>query len=134
VDGSKVAVRAAGCAVEMAKGAGARLTFLNINVVPTRARNTHFWDATLVDAANIQSYRQLIDAAKVARALRFDDFDLVIATGGNVADAIVAYAGRKKINHVIVGTSAPNQLARIFLGSVATAVVSHAACPVTVVK
>jgi nucleotide-binding universal stress UspA family protein len=134
VDGSKIADRAAACAVDMAKAGGARLCFLNVNIVPTRSRKTYFWDATLVEAGKIQSKRQLAAAAKVAKTAKFGNFDCVVASGSNVADAIVSYAGKYKADHVIVGTGTTNELARIFMGSVATAVVSHAACPVTVVK
>ncbi len=134
VDGSKAADRAAACAVDLAKSGGAKLCFLNINVVPTRSRKTYFWDATLVAAAEAQSNNQLAAAAKVAKGAKFGNYDCVIASGSNVADAIVAYAQKQKADHVIVGTGTTNELARMFLGSVATAVVSHAPCPVTVVK
>jgi len=134
VDGSKVADRAAACAVDLAKAAGAKLSFLNINVVPTRSRRTYFWDATLVEASAIQSKRQLAAAAKIAKAAKFGNFDCVVASGSTVADAIVSYARKNKADHMIVGTETTNELARIFMGSVATAVVSHADCPVTVVK
>jgi nucleotide-binding universal stress UspA family protein len=134
VDGSKVADRAAACAVDLAKASGAKLCFLNINIVPTRSRRTYFWDATLVEASAIQSNRQLAAAVKIAKAAKFGNFDCVIATGSTVADAIVSYTQKTKADHLIVGTGTTNELARIFLGSVATAVVSHAACPVTVVK
>lgn len=134
VDGSKVAARAAACAVDLAKACGAKLTFLNINVVPTRSTRTYFWDATLFEAADIQAHGQLNAAAKVAKAAKFPDIEGVIASGSNVADAIVAYAKKNKADHIIMGTTTTNELARIFLGSVATAVVSHAECPVTVVK
>jgi nucleotide-binding universal stress UspA family protein len=134
VDGSKVADRAAACAIDLAKAAGAKLCFLNINVVPTRSRKTYFWDETLVGAAQVQSMRQLAAAAKVAKAAKFGNFSSVVASGSNVADAIVSYAKKSKADHLVVGTSTTNELARVFLGSVATAVVSHAACPVTVVK
>lgn len=134
VDGSKVADRAAACAVDLAKAAGAKLTFLNINIVPTRSRRTYFWDAVLADAAEIQSSKQLAAAAKVAKAAKFDNFDCVVASGSNVADAIVSYVQKNKADHVVLGTTTTNELARVFLGSVATAVVSHASAPVTVVK
>jgi nucleotide-binding universal stress UspA family protein len=134
VDGSKVADRAVACAVDLAKAGGAKLCLLNVNIVPTRSRKTYFWDATLVGASEIQSKRQLAAAAKVAKTAKFGNFDCVVASGSNVADAIVSYAKKQRADHVIVGTGTTNELARIFLGSVATAVVSHAACPVTVVK
>jgi len=134
VDGSRVAERAASCAVDLAKASGAKLTFLNINVVPTRGTSTYFWDATLFEAADIQAHGQLNAAAKIAREAQFADVEGVIASGSNVADAIVAYAKKNKADHIVMGTTTTNELARIFLGSVATAVVSHADCPVTVVK
>jgi nucleotide-binding universal stress UspA family protein len=134
VDGSKIAERAAACAVDLARAADAKLCFLNINIVPTRSRRTYFWDANLVEAGAIQSNRQLGSAAKVAKAAKFGNVDCVVASGSNVADAIVAYAQKNKADHVIDGTGTTKQLARDFLGSVATAVVSHAPCPVTVVK
>ena len=134
VDGSKVAARAAACAVELAKATGAKLTFLNIKIAPTRSSRTYFWDATLFDAADIQSHKQLNAAAKVAKAARFTNVDGVVASGSNVADGIIAYAKKHKADHLVMGTNTTSELARIFLGSVAMAVVSHAECPVTVVK
>ena len=134
VDGSKMAARVATCAVELAKASGAKLTFLNINVVPTRSTRTYFWDATLFEAADIQSHKQLNAAAKVAKAARFTNVEGIVASGSNVADAIIAYAKKHKADHLVVGTTTTSELARIFLGSVAMAVVSHAECPVTVVK
>jgi nucleotide-binding universal stress UspA family protein len=134
VDGSKVADRAAACAVDLAKAAGAKLTFLNINVAPTRARRTYFWDATLFEAADAQSHKQLNAAAKVAKAAKYANVECVVATGSDVADAIVAYAKKHKADHLVMGTTTTSELARVFLGSVAMAVVSHAHCPVTVVK
>lgn len=134
VDGSNVAKRAAACAVELAKAAGAKLTFLNINVVPTRATRTYFWDTTLVEAADIQSHKQLNAAAAVAKLANFHNVEGVIATGSNVADAIISYTKKAKADHIVMGTATTSQLARVLLGSVAAAVVSHADCPVTVVK
>lgn len=134
VDGSKVTGRVAACAVELAQATGAKLTFLTINVVPTRARRSHYWDAESINAANAQANQQIASAVKQAKAVKFDNFDCVVATGGSVADAIVAYADKNKADHIVMGTSTTNELARMLLGSVASAVVSHAQVPVTVVK
>jgi nucleotide-binding universal stress UspA family protein len=134
VDGSKITGQVAACAVELAIATGARLTFLTIDVVPTRARRTYFWDTEMMDAATAQSSKQLGHAVKAARAVKFDNYECVVATGGNVADAIVAYATKNKADHIVMGTNTTNELTRIFVGSVATAVVSHAKMPVTVVK
>lgn len=134
VDGSKITGRVADCAVELAQATGAKLTFLTINVVPTRARRTHYWDAESVNAAAAQANKQVASAIKSAKAVKFEGYDCVVASGGNVADAIVSYADKNKADHIVMGTSTTNELARLLLGSVATAVVSHAKAPVTVVK
>jgi nucleotide-binding universal stress UspA family protein len=134
VDGSKITGHVAGCAVELAQATGAKLTFLTVNIVPTRALKTHFWDAESMNAAAAQSNRQLAAAVKSAKAAKFDKYDCVVANGSNVADAIVAYAGKNKMDHLVMGTNTTNELARLFMGSVATAVASHAPCPVTIVK
>lgn len=134
VDGSKITGHVAACAVELAQATGAKLTFLNIDVVPTRARRTYFWDAELMNAAAAQANKQLAMAVKAAKAVKFENYDCVVATGGHVADAIVAYADKNKADHIVLGTHTTNELTRMLLGSVATAVVSHAKAPVTVVK
>ena len=71
---------------------------------------------------------------KVAKAAKFDNYESVVASGSTVADAIVAYAAKNKIDHIVMGTNTTNELARLFLGSVATAVVSHASAPVTIAR
>ncbi|TDQ82012.1 nucleotide-binding universal stress UspA family protein [Dongia mobilis] len=134
VDGSKNTGRVAECAIDLARATGAKLVFLNIDIVPARTRRTYFWDAELMNAADAQSHKQLALAAKAARAAKFDAFTCVSATGHNVADAIVAYADKMKADHIVMGTHTTSELARIFMGSVATAVVSHAKAPVTIVK
>jgi nucleotide-binding universal stress UspA family protein len=134
VDGSKASADAADCAVDLAKSSGAKLTFLNINIIPARSRRTYFWDAELLSAADAQSHKALNAAGKIAKAAKFDGFDCVVATGNTVADAIVSYADKNKSDHIVMGTATTNELARLFIGSVAMAVVSHAHCPVTVVK
>lgn len=134
VDGSKAAKAAAMYAVDHASATGAKLTFLNVNVVPAAARRTHFWDAELASAAEQQSNRQLAAAAKIAKSAKLKDADCVVATGDHVARAIVGYAEKNGFEHIVVGTGITNELQRIFLGSVASWVVGHAPCPVTVCR
>ena len=133
VDGSKVTGRVAGCAVELAQATRAKLTFVVVNVVPTRMRRTHYWDAESMTAAAAQSNKQLAAAVKIAKAVEFTGYQCVVASGSSVADAIVDYAAKNKADHIVMGTSTTNELARLLLGSVAMAVVSHAKVPVTVV-
>ena len=96
VDGSKITGKVAGCAIELAQATGAKLTFLTVNVVPTRARRTHYWDAESINAAAAQSDKQLAAAVKSAKAVKFANYDCVVASGSTVADAIVSYADKNK--------------------------------------
>lgn len=133
VDGSKVAAKAAAVAVDLASSMGANVTFLTINVVPSRVKQTVYWDATLTDAAEAQANRQLAAAAKIAKAAKFGAFTCATATGNDIAMAICAYAERNKYDHIVVGTAIRNELQRLILGSVSSGVVAKAPCPVTVV-
>ena len=52
----------------------------------------------------------------------------------NVASAIVEYAENEKVDLIVVGTRGTSGLKKMLIGSVATAVVTYAHCPVLVVK
>lgn len=134
VDGSKAAKNAAIAAVDLAKSTNAALTFLTINIIPNRSRRTVYWDATLFQAAEQQSNTQLALAARAAKAAKLDKYDCAVASGNDVAKAICSYADKNKYDLIVVGTGIRNELQRLFLGSVSSAVVSQAHCPVTVVR
>ncbi|TDQ82011.1 nucleotide-binding universal stress UspA family protein [Dongia mobilis] len=134
VDDSKVTKAVASCAVEIAAGSGATLTFLSVETMAARLRRAHFWDPRRLDAADAARHKGFAPALKAAKAQGFDGFDCVSVLGSDVADAIIAYADKMKADHIVIGTHTTSQLARIFVGSVATAVLSHARAPVTVVK
>jgi len=52
----------------------------------------------------------------------------------SVAESIINYASNQKADLIVKGTRGKSGLKRIVLGSVASAVVAHAACPVLVVR
>jgi nucleotide-binding universal stress UspA family protein len=134
VDGSHEADRAAACAAELAKETGATLTLLHVNSIPAdRIAKTYFWDETLLAEVDRQVHKQMANAAKVAAA-HSAKFDTVIVSGNKVSTAINSYAQEKGYDHIVIGTGVTNELERIFLGSVATDVISKSHCPVTVVR
>jgi len=135
VDGSHIADRAAACAAELAKETGAKLTFVNVNTVPSeRMAQTYFWDERLVSAIDSQIHSQLALATQAAAKHGVTKCDAVVITGSKVASAIVAYADAKHFDHIVMGTGVTTELERLFLGSVATDVVARAHCPVTIVR
>jgi nucleotide-binding universal stress UspA family protein len=135
VDGSHAADHAAACAADLAKDTGAKLTFINVNLVPSeRMAKTHFWDETLVAAVDAQIHAQLAHATKAAASHGVSNAEVVVVTGSKVANVVVAYADQKGFDHIVIGTGVTNELERLLLGSVATEVASRAHCPVTIVR
>lgn len=52
----------------------------------------------------------------------------------SVAESIINYASEQKADLIVIGTRGRSGLKRLVLGSVASAVVAHASCPVLVVR
>ena len=52
----------------------------------------------------------------------------------SVAESIINYASEQKADLIVIGTRGRSGLKRLLLGSVASAVVAHAGCPVLVVR
>lgn len=133
-DGSYPSLHAADCAIELAKSTGAEVTFLTVDMRPQdRILRRPFWGETMRTAIDSQINAQLDTAAKIAKEKAFDHFDCIVTAGSNAADAIVAFADTHNCDHIVMGTAVTNGFQRLLRGSVATDVVSHAHCPVTVV-
>ena len=58
----------------------------------------------------------------------------VILTATSIVSAIVEYANNKNIDLIVTGTRGRSAFKKLLLGSVASGVIMHAACPVMVVK
>ena len=135
VDGSDASDRAAACAVELAKETGAKLTFVHVSTVPQdRMANPWFWDETPLSAVNAKIQVRLANGQKIAANHGLADFSSVVLKSNRVSFAIAFYAKEKEFDHIVMGTGVTNDMERLFLGSVATEVVSGAHCPVTIVR
>lgn len=133
-DGSYPSQHAADCAIELARSTGAAVTFLTVEMRPQdRIMRRAFWGEAMRTSVESQINAQLDSAARIAKDKAFTQFDCAVAKGGNAADAIVAFADSHQCDHIVMGTGITNGLQRLILGSVATDVVAHAHCPVTVV-
>jgi nucleotide-binding universal stress UspA family protein len=53
----------------------------------------------------------------------------VVLKSNRVSSAITSYAKEKQFDHIVMGIGVTNDMERLFLGSVATEVVSTAHCP-----
>jgi nucleotide-binding universal stress UspA family protein len=134
-DASKASRKAVTCAIDLAKSTGAKLTFVTVDLMPAeRMRKTHFWDQRLVESGTAQMELALRGAARAAARRGLADVPCVTVAGHNAADAIIAYADEKGFDHIVVGSSVRSAIDRLLVGSVATAVVTRAHCPVTVAR
>lgn len=58
----------------------------------------------------------------------------VVVTATSIVSAIVEYAKNKDVDLIVIGTRGGSGFKKLLLGSVASGVVTNAACPVMVVK
>ncbi len=134
-DGSHSSAKAVGFAADLAKRLGAELAFLTVSTVSAEsAAKTHFWDDRILGAADAQMQTELKAAADAAKKAGLADAACVTATGRDIAAAIVGYAESHGFDHIVTGSSGRTGASKLLLGSVASAVVAKAHCPVTIVR
>jgi nucleotide-binding universal stress UspA family protein len=122
-DGSDCARRALELAASFAQN-GARVTVANV---------AHMISFGLPDPFAAEEQKRLLAEASellLARGVRADTLDPLDA---DTADGLVRSAKKVGADLLVVGTHSRGLLARLTLGSVASAVVHHAPCSVLVV-
>lgn len=133
-DGSHSAEKAIDLATRWAKATGAELTFIAISTVSAEsAAHTHFWDTRLLAAGDAMMHAELARAHTAAESAGVAA-QCVVASGRDIATAVVEYADAHGHDHIVVGTAGRVGLERLVLGSVAADIVAHARCPVTVAR
>lgn len=143
VDGSEQSFRAAKYAIKIAKKAGGKSA--QIMCIYAVVRPSPFSPYSL-GPTSVTAYME--DAKKNARQW-YEEISAIAAKAGGVnvggeivihdaesaADTIVSYAEANKVDLIVIGTEGKEGLAKkLLLGSVTSAVVSNATCPVLVVK
>lgn len=133
-DGSHSAEKAVGFAASMARQCAVPMDFVVVNTATTeKIESTAGWNSEEWTAAEAQSKHDL-DYARQAAEKNNVSAGLHEAEGRDIAGTIVAFAETNGCNHIVVGSAGRRGLAGILLGSVAQSVVTHAHCPVTVVR
>ena len=123
-------------AVDLARACGAKLTVVHVlpgvepvgidGYMPVGMYET-MKDALIADArSRLDAQVKRADEAGVRSEGRLLE--------GIPAEQIVLLAGEQQADLVVLGTHGRHGLARVFMGSVATRVVSTAACPVLTVR
>jgi len=140
VDGSENATRAVKVAVTLAEKFNAQLIICYAIQTPFRsfAQNgiavpanllTDYLSAAREDAKNILD--------KVTRSAGTDRVKAVRAVQENVfsvVEAIVNLAEKRNVDLIVIGSRGQSGFKKLLMGSVSSSVLSHASCPVLVVK
>jgi nucleotide-binding universal stress UspA family protein len=144
IDGSEESIKAAECAIEIAKKDNAQLiAFTVLDLSKPRHLSSMFIAAPTYGLREFKEERkeaeQWID--KVRKLAQQKDnsnnniqFKSQIEESMSVQGAIVNYAENENIDLIVIGTRGRSGFKKMLLGSVAIGVVTYATCPVLVVK
>jgi nucleotide-binding universal stress UspA family protein len=135
IDGSPAASAALEAAIDLAQRYGSELRILAIApILPVYVAPTQPLVPSAIPASDRPHYQSLVDAA-VARA-RAAGLESVTgyADEGSVVDEILGLLEHHPTDLLVVGSRGLSTTKRILLGSVSTALVTHAPCPVLVVR
>jgi len=140
IDGSQSSIDAAAYAAAIARKNNAQLIVLHILFSPLgyNYSSGKFGDETIPS-----SVKQIFGAAKNEAEQWFNKIKErtgkvirteVIVTDTSVAGAIVQYSEEHFIDLIVVGTRGRSAFTKLLLGSVASAVVTYAHCPVLLIR
>lgn len=135
IDGSEHAAAALDFAIDLARRYAARLTVVAVAALPATIvlPNEPFLPA-MAPASGVPAFRALVDAAvERARGAGLSAVDGVCEEGAAV-DEILGFLSAHPADLLVVGSRGLSAAQRLFLGSVSTALVNRAPCPVLVVR
>jgi nucleotide-binding universal stress UspA family protein len=139
LDGSEWSFRAAKYAIRIAKMSKAEIVYVHavVSLPSTAYASPHA--GVLVP--------QYIEEAKKEAQKWYDEINVIAEKAGvvklsaetildvsSVADVIISYSEKNNVDLIIIGTKGKTGLKKVLLGSVASGVISHAKCPVLVVR
>jgi nucleotide-binding universal stress UspA family protein len=126
VDGSEDSKRATIMAATIAEKYESELIVLN--VIPGRAYDR-------LKAAAERKAREIVDREMAtARDYGIKARWEVLPSTESIVGQIVDYADREKVDMIVIGTRGLGGFKRMLIGSVSSGVVTHASCPVLVVR
>jgi nucleotide-binding universal stress UspA family protein len=141
IDGSEYSFKAAEYALDLAKLLGAQLFAITVTYIP---QSDHLSQKDVLSKSLIEDK---IDNKSTKDAENwFENFILhakensiqlkteLINSARPVDYMIIEYAEEQKIDLIVVGTRGRTGFKKLFLGSVASSIVTYAHCPVMVIK
>ena len=136
IDGSGLSLKAAKHAVSMAKEQDAKVYAVAVvkfhQSDAFRGSTSTLQKFIQKEAEIAQKWLDSVGADADRNNVRFES--KVIKTTSSIPEEIIKYAKGKRSDLIVMGTRGRTGLKKILLGSVAQAVVTHASCPVTVVR
>jgi nucleotide-binding universal stress UspA family protein len=135
IDGSPTAETALDCAIDLAHRYGSELVVVSVApIVPVYISSTEPFVASGMPPSEMSHYQQIVEAA-VKRAETAGVSSVTgVAYEGVVADEILGHLAHHAADLLVVGSRGLSTAKRLLLGSVSTAVVNRAPCPVLVVR
>jgi nucleotide-binding universal stress UspA family protein len=135
IDGSAHAAAALDYATDLAKRYGSALVVLSVApLVPVYVTASEPYVPAAVPDSELARFQAIVDAA-VKRA---EAAGIATVTGicdeGVVVDEILSHLEQHPTDLLVVGSRGLSTARRLLLGSVSTALVNHAPCPVLVVR
>jgi nucleotide-binding universal stress UspA family protein len=136
VDGSKYSEEALKIAIDYAKTKGANICLISVAPyvegidLEISATEREKLNETLMKRADyiVQQACGILAGEDVIATCRH------VVAASSVADAIIDYADKEKIDLIIIGSRGLGKSSRFKMGSVASKVVKHSPCSVYVVK
>ena len=137
LDGSDFSFRAAHYAINLARLTGGEI--LCIHAIADLPYIEYMAPAGLTVPRYIQEAKKQTDEwfSQVKSRAAKEGVKITAETAfrpPSVAESIINYASEQKGDLIVIGTRGRSGLKRLVLGSVASAVVAHASCPVLVVR
>lgn len=133
IDGSEASFKTAKYATALANQLGASVIILHVITVPDFPRYLKSIDVYYEEAKKeVESWFDMIADFWQSKNLKIKT---KIATGAfSVVESIVEVADKENVDIIIIGSRGRSQFKKLLLGSVTNGVVTHAKCPVLVVK
>jgi nucleotide-binding universal stress UspA family protein len=155
VDGSQPSIKAADCAISLAKKerhSDNPQILIALHVVFSSLGYTYSPSGAFGSSGltSPDAVRELLENTRKEAEIWFDKIRQkinnnndssniqlqteVVVTATSIVSAIVEYARNKNVDLIITGTRGRSEFKKLLLGSVASGVITHASCPVMVVK
>lgn len=112
----------------LARSTGARIIYLHAYIADPHATPPEFFEAEKTEAQLRKKLEEFVTPVGGGVASSY------IVDYGLAAERIVNYANNYDVDLIVIGTHGRTGLSRIFMGSVAEAVVRNADCPVLAIK